>query len=86
MLVQRHKGCEKDAKRGCFAVGKSKEEIFTDLSNYAKEHPNDNVYFYVYPVRFNDENYMPEYMMEIELTNSDEKDFKLWAFDWSQYQ
>lgn len=72
MLVQKHREFEKAPKDGCFAVGKSEEEIFADLKTYAKAHPNDNVYYYVHPVRPNKENYRPEYMMEIELCNDDD--------------
>lgn len=72
MLVQKHREFEKDSKDGCFAVGKSKEEIFTDLKNYAKDHPDDNIYYFVHPVRPSKENYRPEYMMEIERCNEDD--------------
>lgn len=83
MLIQNHREYKKDPKDGCFAVGKSEEEIFTDLKTYAKRHPNDCVYYYIHPVRPSKENYRPEYMMEIELCNND--DGYLMMF-WSQYQ
>lgn len=71
MLVQSHREYSKDEKDGCFAVGKSMEEIFEDLKQYCKNHPDSNIYYYVHPVRPSKENYRPEYMMEIECTNDE---------------
>lgn len=83
MLVQKHREFEKDPKDGCFAVGKSKEEIFTDLKIYAKDHPNNCISYHVHPVRPSKENYGPEYLMQIELCDEDER----WLMiDWNQYQ
>ena len=36
MLVQKHREYKKDASKGCFAVGKSREEIFKDLKYSTK--------------------------------------------------
>lgn len=83
MLVQKHREYEKESKDGCFAVGKSEEEIFTDLKNYSKQHPNDSVYYYLHPVRPSKENYRPEYMMEIELCNEDNGCLMMC---WNQYR
>lgn len=82
MIVQEHREFKKDSKEGCFAVGKSKEEIFADLKQYAAEHPNDNIYYYVHAVRPSKENYRPEYMMEIEINNDDDGCLMLL---WNQY-
>ena len=83
MIVQKHREYKKDSKDGCFAVGRSKQEIFNDLKEFAKEHPNESIYYYVHPVRPNKENYRPEYMMEIELCNEDDGYLMIL---WSQYQ
>lgn len=66
MLVQEHREYIKDKKDGCFAVGKSREEIFNDLKLYCNNHKDRAVFYYVHPVRPNKENYLPEYMMEIK--------------------
>lgn len=83
MLVQKHREFEKDSKNGCFAVGKSEGEIFTDLRNYAKDYPNDNIYYFVHPVRPSKENYRPEYMMEIERCDTGDEHLMLL---WIKYQ
>ncbi len=83
MLVQKHREFEKDSKNGCFAVGKSEGEIFTDLRNYAKDYPNDNIYYFVHPVRPSKENYRPEYMMEIERCDTGDEHLMLF---WIKYQ
>ena len=82
-LSKKHREYEKDSKYGCFSVGRSKQEIFNDLKEFAKEHPNERIYYYVHPVRPNKENYRPEYMMEIELL--DDGGIYIMPF-WSQYQ
>lgn len=83
MIVQKHREYEKDSKYGCFSVGRSEQEIFNDLKEFAKEYPNERIYYYVHPVRPNKENYRPEYMMEIELL--DDGGIYIMPF-WSQYQ
>lgn len=72
MLVQKHREYQKDEKNGCFAVGKSKEEIFNDLKEYCNNHKDKSVYYYMHPVRPSKETLRPEYMMEIELVDKDE--------------
>ena len=69
MLVQEHREFKKEPKDGCFAVGESKQEIFSDLKKYAKDYPNDCIYYSVHPVRPSRENLRPEYMMEITHRN-----------------
>ncbi len=71
MIVQKHREYEKDSKYGCFSVGRSEQEIFDDLKEFAKEHLNERIYYYVHPVRPSKENYRPEYMMEIRLLDND---------------
>ena len=44
MLVQSHREYSKDEKDGCYAVGKSMEEIFGDLKRYCKDHIDKNIY------------------------------------------
>ena len=51
MIVQKHREYEKDSKYGCFSVGRSEQEIFDDLKEFAKEHLNERIYYYVHPVR-----------------------------------
>lgn len=43
MIVQKHREYEKDSKYGCFSVGRSEQEIFNDLKEFAKEHPNASI-------------------------------------------
>lgn len=69
MLMQKHREYEKDKEEGCFAVGKSREEIFNDLKTYCNNHKEKSVYYYVHPIRPSKENLRPEYMMEIEVIN-----------------
>ena len=78
MLVQSHREYSKDEKDGCFAVGKSMEEIFEDLKRYCKDHLDKNIYYYVHPIRPSKENYRPEYMMEIELNDKPPYMMQLW--------
>lgn len=73
----------KKSKYGCFSVGRSKQEIFNDLKEVAKEHLNERIYYYVHPVRPSKENYRPEYMMEIKLLDND--GIYIMPF-WNQYQ
>lgn len=83
MIVQKHREYEKNSNYGCFSVGRSKQEIFNDLKEFAKERPNKSIYYYIHPVRPNKENYRPEYMMEIQLLDDD--GIYIMPF-WSQYQ
>lgn len=83
MLVQKHREFLKYPEDGCFAVGNSEEEIFTDLKNYAKDYPNDNIYYFVHPVRPSKENHRPEYMMEIERCDTGDEHLMLF---WIKYQ
>ena len=69
MLVQKHREYEKDKSDGCFAVGKSREEIFQDLKYYCNNNVGKKIYYYEHPVRPSKENYRPEYMMEIEIVD-----------------
>lgn len=83
MLVQKHREYKKDKEHGCFAVGKSREEIFNDLKIYCINHKDKSVYYYVHPIRPSKENLRPEYMMEIAIINVD--GFYLMPF-WTQAQ
>lgn len=67
MLVQEHREYKKDRLKGCFAVGKSREEIFDDLKWYCDHNAGKAIYYYEHRVRPSKENYRPEYMMEIEV-------------------
>lgn len=86
MIVQSHREYgPKDLEEGCFAVGKSREEIFKDLKDYCEKHKDKQVFYYVHNVRPSKENYTPEYMMEIDLQPKDKGYFPIMAF-WSQAQ
>lgn len=83
MLVQKHREYKKNASEGCFAVGKSREEIFKDLKYYCDHNVGKKIYYYEHPVRPNKENYRPEYMMEIEVV--DDSCFGIMAW-WKRVQ
>lgn len=83
MLVQKHREYDKDEKHGCFAVGKSMEEIQDDLVRYCDLNPDKKIYYYIHPIRPSKVNYLPEYMLEIEKV--DKSDFYLMPF-WTRIQ
>ena len=66
MLTQSHREYIKPEDRGCFAVGKSRKEIFNDLTLYRKQHKNYYIFYFEHPVRPGKDIPVPEYMMEIE--------------------
>ena len=74
---------KKIVSMGAFRWDEVNKKFFNDLKEFAKEHPNERIYYYVHPVRPNKENYRPEYMMEIELL--DDGGIYIMPF-WSQYQ
>ena len=85
MIVQSHREYgPKDPEEGCFAVGKSREEIFKDLEDYCNKHKDYNVFYFVHTVRPAKGIPVPEYMMEIEKIK-DYNGFPIMPF-WTQKQ
>lgn len=83
MIVQEHREYKKDESQGCFAVGKSREEIFNDLKWYCNHNVGKAIFYYEHPVRPSKENLRPEYMMEIEKIGG--MDFYIMPF-WTRVQ
>lgn len=65
MLVQKHREYSISKENGCFAVGKSRDEVFADLQKYCKENKGKHIYMYEQPIRPSKTNYLPEYCLEI---------------------
>ena len=86
MLTQAHRDYQKPEERGCFAVGKSREEIFKDLKNYCDAHQDYSVFYFEHPVVPKKEIPVPEYMLEIEAyPKTMQRDWSIVVF-WTQAQ
>lgn len=72
MLTQKYNRSVKDEKDGCFAVGKSKQEVYNDLTEYCNNNPDKSIYYYEL-FRLNEENHCPEYILDIMILNKDQE-------------
>jgi len=84
MLVQKHREYEKSSKEGCFSVGQSLKEIYSDLNRYCELHSNKSVWYYIHKVRPSKINLRPEYMMEIELITKENSGYIMIGYEKAQ--
>jgi hypothetical protein len=79
MIVQEHRQYKTKESEGFLIVNTiSKEELIRELKEYKDKNPEQKLKCYIHPTRPAKKYLIPEYMMEVRITDQIDNTFMFW--------